>query len=147
MSKSKSQAAVTVLPQALACEQLRWHCDPDSFQFETTAELEAPDGVIGQDVAVEALRFGLETNAPGQNIFVRGLTGTGRSTLVRNLLQTIQPDCPLPQDRAYVYNFGQTDRPRLISVRRGRGRAFRRLVESFITFVREEFAKGLSSDV
>lgn len=32
-----------------------------------------PAGVIGQDDAVEALHFGLETDAPGPNIFVRGL--------------------------------------------------------------------------
>ena len=105
------------------------------------------DTVVGQDVAVDALRFGLETSAPGQNVFVRGLTGTGRATLVRRLLETIRPDCPLPFDRAYVYNFAQPDRPRLLSLPRSQGETFRRRMDAFITFLRDDFAKALGSDV
>ncbi len=134
-------------PVSLEAGVLRWRCDPAQFDFETTAGVQPAEGVVGQDVAVEALRFGLETSAPGQNIFVRGLTGTGRATLVRRLLQTIRPDCPLPSDRAYVYNFGQPDRPRLLTLPRGQGDRFRRQLEAFIDFVRQELAAGISSDV
>ncbi len=134
-------------PAALGVELLRWRCDPAIFDFETTAEVPAAEGIVGQDVAVEALRFGLETSAPGQNVYVRGLTGTGRATLVRRLLEEIRPGCPLPDDRAYVYNFAQTDRPRLLSLPRGTGETFRRRMDGFIHFVKEELADGLTSDV
>ena len=79
-------------PQPLAADNLRWRCDPAKLSFKTTADLEPIVGVVGQDDAVEALRFGLEIDAPGQNIFVRGLTGTGRMTLVRRLLEEVQDD-------------------------------------------------------
>jgi ATP-dependent Lon protease len=135
------------LPPPLPAESLRWRCDPERFPFETTEEIEAQGGVIGQDDAVEALRFGMEISAPGQNIFVRGLTGTGRSTLVRRLLETITPSCPLPADRAYVNNFAQPDRPRLVTLPRGTAESFRRRLDGFISFIEEEFAQGLNSDV
>ena len=68
---------------------------------------------------------GLEVEAPGQNVFIRGLTGTGRMTLVRRLLEELKPTCSVKTDRCYVQNFAQPDRPRLISVEAGKARAFR----------------------
>ncbi|HVI02855.1 MAG TPA: hypothetical protein VM869_29350, partial [Enhygromyxa sp.] len=78
-------------PEPLAPEALRWRCDPTTLGFASTRELDPIPGIIGQDEAVEALRFGLEIHAPGQNIYVRGLKGTGRLTTVRKLLEEIRP--------------------------------------------------------
>lgn len=132
---------------ALPVPALRWQLEPDTFQFQTTDEVEPIEGVVGQDSAVEALTFGLEVKAPGQNIFVRGLTGTGRSTLIRRLLERIAPDCPLAPDRCYVHNFERPDRPRLITLARGSARAFREGMEELIRFVRDDLGKALNSDV
>ena len=125
---------------------LRWCCDDMLPSFETTDEVEPITGVVGQDDAIEALRYGLEVFAPGQNIYVRGIAGTGRMTLVRQLLEDISPSCPLADDRAYVHNFSQPSRPRLITLPRGRGRAFRRGVDRLIEFVEEELAQTLNSE-
>ena len=73
--------------EPLPCNALRWRCDPDRLEFETTADVDPVAGVIGQSSAVDALSFGLEIDAPGQNVFIRGLTGTGRMTLVQRLLE------------------------------------------------------------
>ena len=99
----------------LPSEALRWRCDLESMPFETTADLEPNVGVVGQSSAAEALSFGLEIDAPGQNIFIRGLTGTGRMTLVQRLLEQLQPECGAKTDRCYVHNFTEPARPRLIS--------------------------------
>ena len=125
---------------------LRWCCDEMLPSFETTDEVEPITGVVGQDDAIEALRYGLEVFAPGQNIYVRGIAGTGRMTLVRQLLEDISPSCPLADDRAYVHNFAQPSRPRLITLPRGRGRAFRHGVDRLIEFVEEELAQTLNSE-
>ena len=85
--------------EPLPADALRWRCDPDSFQFETTAQVEPPSGLIGQQSADEALRFGLATDAPGQHIFIRGLTGTGRMRVVRRLLTELSPECRAELDR------------------------------------------------
>lgn len=130
----------------LGASSLRWCCDDVLPFFETTDEVEPITGVVGQDDAIEALRYGLEVFAPGQNIYVRGIAGTGRMTLVRQLLEDISPSCPLADDRAYVHNFAQPSRPRLITLPRGRGRAFRRGVDRLIEFVEEELAQTLNSE-
>ncbi|MHC4939625.1 MAG: Lon protease family protein [Planctomycetota bacterium] len=130
----------------LPADQLRWHCDPDSLPFESTAEVESLPGVVGQDSAVAALKFGLEVDAPGQNIFVRGLTGTGRMRLVRRMLEELKPTCDVKQDRCYVHNFSEPDRPRLISLPAGRARAFRRRMHDFSEFLRDQLPEALNAD-
>jgi ATP-dependent Lon protease len=133
-------------PAPLVVEQLRWCCDPQSLDFNTTDEVEPIRTVVGQDTAVEALRFGLECRAAGQNIFVRGLTGTGRVTLLKGLLEELQPSCSTGRDRCYVHNFERPDRPRLISLPRGRARVFRRLVDDLADFVRDDLRQALADN-
>ncbi len=130
----------------LPCTALRWHCDPESLPFETTAEVDPVAGVIGQASAVDSLRFGLECDAPGQNIFIRGLTGTGRRTLVRRLLEDMKPCCDGKFDRCYVHNFAQPDRPRLITVPAGSARSLRRRVHELAEFVRDELMNALDGE-
>ena len=113
----------------LPVEALRWSCNPDDFEFETTADVAPQIGLTGQDTAVDALRFGLATDAPGQHIFIRGLSGTGRMRLIRRLLEELSPICRVKHDRCYVHDFKRPERPRLISLPPGKGRAFRRRVQ------------------
>jgi ATP-dependent Lon protease len=138
--------APAAAPQPIAAERLRWQCLAESLPFASTDEVEPIPGVVGQDAAIEALRFGLETRAPGQNVFVRGLMGTGRMTLVRRVLEELQPTCPDPKDRCYVHNFSQPDRPRLISLPRGGGRRLRRLIDEMADFIRDDLRRALTAD-
>ncbi len=128
-------------------DELRWRCDPAWVAaFSSTAEVEPIPGVVGQEDAIESLRFGLEIHAPGQNVFVRGITGTGRLTLLKRLLEEVRLACPLAPDRCYVHNFTDSDRPRLLSLPRGRARAFAKRVDELIGFIGEELLTALSSD-
>ena len=127
-------------------EQLRWRCDPESLGFTSTAEVEGGDVASAQADAVEALQFGLEIQAPGQNIYVRGLAGTGRTELVKRLLARVQPPCSPALDRCYVHNFEHPDRPALINLPRGRGRVFRDRLDELIKFVREQLLPELDGE-
>jgi predicted ATP-dependent protease len=133
-------------PKPLPAAALRWRCDPEALAFQDTTQVEPMPGVIGQDTAIDALRFGLETRAPGQNVFVRGLAGTGRMTLIRRQLEELRPTCPLARDRCYVHNFTEPDRPRVISLPRGRARAFERAVDDLADFVRDELGQALGTE-
>lgn len=134
-------------PQPLGAEVLRWTCEPSSFAFETTAEIEPARGIVGQEGAVEALRFGLEIHAPGQNVYVRGLSGTGRLSLVRRLLEEIRPASPNSRDYCYVYNFEEPERPSLLPLPRGRDEAFRDGMAELRQFIREELPAALAGDL
>lgn len=130
----------------LPIEQLCWCCNPDWLNFSSTKEVEPVHGVVGQEDAIEALRFGLEFAASDQNIYVRGLSGTGRMTLVRQLLEDAEPQGQPASDRVYVHNFQQTDRPRLLTLPRGSGRHFQARMEQLVEFVVEQLGPALSSD-
>src|SRR5512145_2185270 len=132
-------------PAALAPPALRWRAESSTLGFESTHDVEPVTGIIGQDTALEALHFGLECRAAGQNIFVRGLHGTGRMTMLQRLLNELAPTCPGGRDRCYVHNFEQPDRPRLISLPRGQGRLFRRLFDNLATFIRDDLRRALDA--
>ena len=57
-------------------ESLRWRCDPESYEFQCTDEIEPLQTLIGQDRAIRAINFGLAMDKKGYNIFVTGITGT-----------------------------------------------------------------------
>src|SRR3970040_226423 len=112
--KKPERAARQVLP-----DQLRWRCDPAAFDFETTAHLKPLEGIIAQERALRALELGVELYGPGYNIFVCGLSGTGRATTIQQMLKSIRPVCPPAPDRCYVHNFQHSDQPRLLTLPRG----------------------------
>lgn len=144
MKKSKKPPSDKDLE--LPISKLRWHCVEAWLDFATTEDVDPVQGIVGQDDAVEALRFGLEIGAPGQNVYVRGLTGTGRATLVEQMLTDIKPPCPPSDDRCYAHNFAQPDSPLLLSVPRGSGALLARRMDDFVMFVETRLGLQLESD-
>lgn len=130
----------------LPCTALRWRCDPSQFQFETTAELEITDSLVGQETARDALLFGIECWAHGQNVYVRGPRGTGRITMVRTLLKQLQMRTRKKRDRCFVNNFAKPDRPRLITLPPGSANEFRKALAELAQFVSKELRKLLDSE-
>lgn len=131
---------------ALPADCLRWRVSDDMLDFESTADLDPTDIIIGQPVAMEAMRFGVESDAPGQNIFVRGTTGTGRTSMVRSLLAELNPQARRRLDRCYVHNFLQPDRPRLITLPAGQGPDLRRRIKDLAEFIENRFLESLESE-
>lgn len=132
-------------PNALKPEVLRWRADESKLAFGSTAEVDPTEGIVGQPIATEAMRFGVECDAPGQNVYVRGVTGTGRMTLVKSLLHELRPQARRRLDRCYVHNFAQADRPRLISLPAGEGPRLRRMMREVAEFVKTGLAEALES--
>lgn len=108
-------------PQALASDILYTPCDPGQFSFETTAELEIIDIVIGQQRALDSVRFGLRMGSEGYNIFALGPSGMGKFTAVRHMVADEAKDRPVPSDWCYVYNFDQPYQPNALKLPPGRG--------------------------
>lgn len=139
-------AEVEGAPPPLDTSALRWRCDPETLGFASTEEVEPIPGVVGQDEAIEALRFGLAIHAAGQNVYVRGLKGTGRLTMVRRLLEEIRPQAPAAPDHLYVHNFEHPDRPKLLTVERGRGELFCEKLEELRAFITRELDNALNTE-
>lgn len=103
-------------------EVLYRHCNPEDFSFETTAELEDVETMIGQERAVEAIKFGVDIDLDGYNIFVLGSQGTGRHSFIQRFLQQQAVHKPTPSDWCYVNNFEQPRQPKALEISAGWGR-------------------------
>lgn len=134
------------LPGKLKTDQLRWRVDENQLPFKSTTEVDPARGIVGQPIALEAMRFGVECDAPGQNVYVRGLSGTGRMTMVHSLLRELKPKARRKLDRCYVHNFTQPDRPRLITLEAGQAPIFRRMMRDLADFIKHQMAEALNTD-
>lgn len=126
--------------------ELTWTCDPNIFEFESTKNLEPIEGIIGQERALKALRLGVDLYAPGYNIFVTGLSGTGKATTIKKILERISPNCPTLYDYAYVNNFSNPDMPRLLIFPAGVAQMFANAMDSMIDFLIEKIPVVLEDE-
>ena len=120
---------------------LRWNCPDNTFKFKTTAELEPLNEIVGQKKAIDAIKIGAELKAKGYNIFVTGLSGTGRTTTVKQILEANATSCPVLYDYCYVNNFDDTDKPVLLKLYKGKGKKFQNIINDVITFLKRRIPK------
>ena len=119
-------------------EKLRWRCDPEALPFETTQAVQACEEIIGQERAQEAIRLGLNIHSVGYNIFVTGLTGTGRFTTIKCILEELNIQSKIPNDFCYVNNFKNPDMPHMLSLPPGQGNAFKKEMENLIETLKKK---------
>ena len=127
-------------------EELRWKCDPDVFEFASTSDIEPIEGILGQQRALKALKLGVELKAPGYNIYIAGLSGSGKATSVQQILEAMRSDCTEIFDYAYVNNFHDSDRPILLTFPRGNAKYFVRALHSAIEVLRSKIPQALESE-
>ena len=129
----------------LSPERLRWTCDPSAFSFGTTAELPPMKGIVEQDRPTRAIRFGLDITSPGYNIYVSGLTGTGKTTVIKTFLEEIAAKMPCPDDWCYVHNFRDPNCPTILNLPAGRAKVLRDEMNDFVRHLKEEIPKAFES--
>lgn len=112
--------------------QLRKHINLKSFPFETTDSINPLDSVIGQERAIRAIKLALEMEHSGYNVFVTGMSGTGRTTIVGDILKNLAKKKPVPDDWVYVYNFQERDLPRALRLPAGKGKVFKAEMQELI---------------
>ena len=119
-------------------KKLKYVCNPDVFNFETTDEIKANYKGIGQDRAIEALEFGLQIDTRGFNVYLEGPTGTGKTTYTKNYLLKLAKDKKTPMDWCYVYNFENPNEPVAISLPAGEGLKFKEMMDKLIHEIKAE---------
>ena len=123
-------------------EQVCWHCNTAEFSFECTDELVPPQGLIGQDRALQAIQFGLEVEKKGYNLFVTGLTGTGKASAIKRHLQAIINQRKehgvefAVHDWCYVHNFADPDMPKNLRLPPGHGKQLYQGLEELLRTLR-----------
>ena len=135
-----------VPPSPLPVEALARLTDPATLAFETTDDLEPLEHVIGQDRAVEAVRFGIGIRQEGYNLFALGPPGVGKHSMVRRFLERRAPDEPTPPDWVYVHDFAAPHRPNALRLPAGRGRTLRDDMERLVDELRSAIPAVFESD-
>lgn len=110
-------------------EALFTPCDPASLPFDTTAELAEAGMTVGQDRAVESIRFAIGMRHRGFNLFALGPEGTGRRSLIMQFLGQAAAAQPVPDDWVYVTDFAEPHKPRALRLPPGRAAALKKDME------------------
>jgi len=133
-------------------EKLRWQCDASIFQFECTKDLAPLNEFIGQDRAIRAIEFGLNMHTAGYNIYVAGLTGTGKTSIVKDYIERLIREKDAQQvtttldDWCYFHNFKEPDRPQIVNLPQGTGKALRDKIAQLLSQLRENLGRAFSGE-
>ena len=130
----------------LKAADLRCVCDPKVFTFKNTSEIKPLDEVIGQERAVQAIEFGLNMKSSGYNIFVTGVEGTGKSTIVKDLVSKHARMLPKPDDWCLVNNFKDLFRPKAIAVPSGKAVPFSKKMNKFVEDLKKDLPKAFEGE-
>uniref|UniRef100_UPI00235384C2 Lon-like protease helical domain-containing protein n=1 Tax=Methylophaga thiooxydans TaxID=392484 RepID=UPI00235384C2 len=105
----------------LQASDLYQYCDPNSWTFSSTAELETLPTIIGQERALSAIDFGVNIDAEGYNLFIMGPAGVGKYTMIKRFLDEHAKHRPKAKDWAYLNNFTDSQKPWVVSMPAGQG--------------------------
>jgi lon-related putative ATP-dependent protease len=132
--------------KALPPDKLYTRCDPAKLGFETTREVEEFTDTLGQERAVEALRFGVGIRREGYNLFAFGPPHTGKYSVIRTLLDARAAEMQAPPDWCYVNNFDAAHRPRALRLPPGTGVKLRAQMERLVDDLKSTIPTAFESD-
>lgn len=131
----------------LTSEQLYRKCDADKFEFTTTADLEERLSALGQDRAISAVELGINIKSKGYNLFCLGPEGTGKTSLVKRILEKEGKLRETPCDWVYVYNFDEPHKPIAINFPAGVATSFAKEMDEFSEFVENDLPDVVKDEI
>ena len=78
--------------------QLYKPCSTEELKFGSTEKLEDIDITVGQERAIEAIKFGIHIQKNGYNIFAMAPAGTGMLNTIRQLVGHVASRQSNPSD-------------------------------------------------
>lgn len=130
----------------LTSDQLYRKCDPSKFDFNSTADLEERLSALGQDRAIHAVELGIHIKSRGYNLFCLGPEGTGKTSLVKRILEKEAKNRKTPDDWAYVYNFDEPYKPIAISFPAGQAAEFAKDVDELLEELSDSLPEIIESE-
>ncbi|MCQ2965769.1 MAG: AAA family ATPase [Alphaproteobacteria bacterium] len=135
---------MTVKP--LKPEQLYSKCNLDFLNFEKTTDLADLDEPLGQKQAIDAINFCINVDSYGYNLFCIGPEGTGKSSLVKQILNKEAKKRKTPEDWCYIYNFDTPYKPKALKLPAGKARPFAKDIDKLIDELRVALPAAFEKD-
>lgn len=129
----------------LSFKEVRAVVPEDLLDFASTGELERLEQIIGQERAVNALKFGLNVNKKGFNVYIAGPPGTGKRTAAISFIEDAASEKDTPDDWCYVNNFEDPLEPNALRMPPGMGRSFQKDMEKFSEDMVEAITQAFES--
>lgn len=117
----------------------------ENVNFNSTDDIVPIKEIIGQNRAVQAIDFGLKMKQKGYNIYVAGVSGTGRTSYTYKLIKEHASEHNKLKDWVYVNNFKNANEPISISFKAGEGKVFKKDVEDIVEKLKFEIPKIFNS--
>lgn len=130
----------------LTSDQLYRKCDPSKFDFNSTADLEERLSALGQDRAIHAVELGIHIKSRGYNLFCLGPEGTGKTSLVKRVLEKEAKNRKTPDDWAYVYNFDEPYKPIAMNFPAGKAAEFAKDVDELLDELADSLPEIIESE-
>lgn len=131
---------------ALAPESLKRTIDYTQFEFETTEEVPELSGIVGQERGAAVMRFGLQMNKVGYNLYVSGISGTGKTTFTNSIVQEFAKNDTTLYDWCYVYNFEDSQRPKSLKLPVGMGKSLKEDMENLIQDLKTDIPRAFNEE-
>jgi predicted ATP-dependent protease len=136
------------MQNTLTPQQLTLNIDAKQFSFADTSELlvEGHNNAqyqawVTQAEAKKAAEFGLSIQHPGFNLLALGEPGSGRTTLMLNMMHEAAAKSPVASDLVALYQFEANGKPLFLKLPAGAGTQLKQAMDSFVRV----FAKDLPS--
>ncbi|MFZ5442809.1 MAG: Lon protease family protein [Myxococcota bacterium] len=130
----------------LAPAALLQSCRPADVPFESTDQAPELTAPVGQERALEALRFGIGIPRDGFNLFAIGPSGVGKSTLLKEALTRQAASGAAPSDWCYVHDFDNPERPRALELPPGVGGRLQREMSQAVAELRTSMNAAFESE-
>ena len=142
----KASKSSSSLPKPLTKSKVFNPCSTSKFTFRSTKEIKESHDIIAQTRARRAIEMGLGIRRPGYNIYVSGIQGTGKTSVIRQLLESWAKKAGPPNDWLYLYNFQNPEAPGAIEVPRRKGKAFKKAMDGLVKAFKQQIPSALQSE-
>jgi lon-related putative ATP-dependent protease len=131
----------------LSVKDLRAYIDPGSLSFDSTASLESlEERIVGQERAIDAIKFGMGMKKPGYNIFLAGPAKAGLTYTAKTFIEDQAKQEPTPPDWCYVYDFKEPDKPKSLKTPTGMGKELKKDMNDFIRILQSKIPEVFESE-
>lgn len=114
--------------------------------FENSSEISPYNSIIGQEEAIKTIKFALDMNKKGYNLFITNVDDRVNRNYVINEIIEYAKGQKTPLDWCYGYNFLESNKPCIISLKAGSSYKFKNDLEGLVNDLFDKLPEMFSEE-